>query len=155
MSSEIGNKQGCLIRKMTPADIPVVVAMEKEIFPDPWSENIFTEQLEEPNWGALVAESQSGIIGYACYYVAIQESHLTNIATLPEYRRKSVAKQLLENILTIVTEKGCEFLLLEVRPSNTAAIEFYKRYGFKYLYSRPGYYQKPKEDAWVMVKYFD
>ncbi len=137
------------------ADLEKVVVLEHDVFPDPWSYNSFKEQVEDDGWGGFVAETEREIIGYACYYIAASESHLTNIAVAEEFRRKSVAKLLLDNIFNIVQEFRCEFLLLEVRPSNKEAIAFYEKYDFKLLYQRPRYYHNPLEDALVMVHYFD
>jgi len=136
-------------------DLDIVVALEHEIFPDPWPYNAFKEQVEDTNWGGFVALSDGEIIGYACYYIAASESHLTNIAVSQDFRRKSVAKLLLDNIFKVVKESQCEFLLLEVRPSNKSAISFYEKYDFKLLYQRPRYYHNPIEDASVMVHYFE
>ncbi len=140
---------------MTQRDIPAVVKIERHVFTDPWSASSFEQELNETGWGAIVAETDGKVIGYACYYVLDTESHLTNIAVAADYQRKSVAKRLLDNILRVVTDHRCEFILLEVRPSNTPAIAFYERYGFKVLYRRPHYYRKPLEDAVVMVRYLD
>lgn len=143
------------IRKMTGEDLATISRLEKEIFSDPWPARSFTEILDDPQWGALVAEHDGEIVGYACYMVVLDEAHLANIATVPSYRRKSVAKQLLERILDIVIDQECEILLLEVRPSNLEAIDFYRKYGFVDLYRRPNYYRRPIEDALIMVRYLD
>ena len=137
------------------ADVDAIAQLEEQLFPDPWPKSAFKEQITDSGWGSIVVESDGRIIGYGCYFIVADESHLTNIAVVEEFRRKSVAKQLLENILLIVDKAKCEFLLLEVRPSNENAIAFYEKYGFKLLYQRPNYYRKPKEDAWVMVKYLE
>lgn len=141
------------IRPLIGADIDQVQALEKGIFPDPWPRAAFEEQLRGPQWGAIVAESDGRVIGYACYLIVTTESHLTNLAVDPAYRRKSVAKRLLARILEIVNESQCEMLLLEVRTSNHAAISFYERFGFELLYRRPNYYRRPVEDALVMVRH--
>lgn len=143
------------IRPMIATDLDEITALEEAVFPDPWSRSMFEEQLNGENWGGFVAEYEGLTVGYACYYIAVTEGHLTNIATRPEFRRKSVAKQLLDNILRVGQENECEFMLLEVRPSNTAAITFYKKYGFDLLYRRPDYYHNPVEDALVLVRYYD
>ncbi len=140
---------------MKHADLEKIVDLEHEIFPDPWSFSAFQEQVEDDGWGGFVALSNSEIIGYACYFISVHEAHLTNIAVSAEFRRKSVAKLLLDNIFSIVKESNCEFLLLEVRPSNKSAIAFYEKYDFKLLYQRPRYYHNPIEDALVMVHYFE
>jgi [ribosomal protein S18]-alanine N-acetyltransferase len=142
-------------RDMTEADISAVVAMEKAVFSDPWPRSAFVDVVTAAGWGGLVAEVDSTIIGYACYLIVDVEAHLTNIAVTPEHRRKSVARHLLERILTIADGRGCEFILLEVRPSNHEALAFYRKHGFKVLYQRPNYYRRPVEDAIVMVHYFD
>lgn len=140
---------------MTKADLLQIVNLENEIFSDPWALNVFEEQLSEDGWKGAVAEYDDNIIGYVCYCIVNNEVHLTNIAVDVEYRRKSVAKQLLENIFKVATDKECEFILLEVRISNNDAIAFYKKYNFDILYRQPNYYHKPVEDAFVMVRYLD
>ena len=135
--------------------MPVVVALEQEIFPDPWPESGFFQQISNLGWGAIVAECDGTIIGYACYMMVATEGHLTNIAVPEAHRRKLVAKRLLETILQVIKKAGCEFILLEVRASNEAAIAFYSKYGFQDLYHRPRYYRNPVEDALVMVLHWD
>jgi len=151
--SSVDNQTGISLRPMLAADLPAVVALEARIFSDNWSEQSFAEILAEPSWQALVAEVDNEIVGYACWVVIDVESHLTNIAVEPRHRRKSVAKRLLQHILDSVAKRGCECLLLEVRPSNSVALEFYENHGFEHLYRRPKYYRRPQEDALVMIRY--
>ena len=143
------------IRSMNDADIDIVTALESEIFPDPWPRSAFVEQLKDDTWGAIVAEMDGRIIGYACYLLVHNESHLTNIGVDRAWRRKSVAARLLGRILEVITERGCDILLLEVRPSNVEARNFYAKHGFRELYRRPNYYRRPIEDALVLVRYLE
>ena len=143
------------IRPMTESDIDRVTELESLIFPDPWPRAAFVEQLKDDSWGALVAEADGEIIGYACYLLVHNESHLTNIGVEKAWRRKSVARKLLERILQVIIERGCDILLLEVRPSNADARAFYAKHGFRELYRRPNYYRRPIEDALVMVRYLE
>ncbi|MEE8575808.1 MAG: GNAT family N-acetyltransferase, partial [candidate division Zixibacteria bacterium] len=83
------------------------------------------------------------------------EAHLTNIAVVKSFRRMSVARRMLEEIVTRAQDNECEFILLEVRPSNEEAIAFYEEYKFRLLYRRPNYYRRPVEDALVMVRYLE
>ena len=152
-SAEKADRQVVTIRAMSEDDLPVIAELEQQIFPDPWSMNAFAEALAEDSWGALVAEADGEVAAYACYLIIDVEAHLTNIAVAEPYRRKSVAKQLLDYILRIVTETKCEYLLLEVRPGNVEAVAFYRKHGFHQLYRRPNYYHNPVEDAQVMVYY--
>lgn len=152
--SEIGNV-GMVIREMAEEDLNEVVSLERRIFADPWPRSAFVEQVSEKGWSAIVAEADGKVVGYACYYIVDCESRLTNIAVDPAYRRKSVARKLLENILQTVQEQKCEYLLLEVRPSNVEARAFYQRFSFVLLCRTPNYYQHPVEDALVMVHYLE
>lgn len=136
-------------------DLSAVVELEEAIFPDPWPESAFSDQLGEDGWESIVAEYDGRIIGYACFMLVAHEAHLTNIATVVSYRRKSVAHRLLDHIFEYVKSKDCELILLEVRPSNTEARAFYKKHGFRFLYDRPNYYKRPEENAEVLVYYFD
>ena len=140
-----------VIREMVDGDLDQVVRLEQEIFPDPWSRSAFSDIFAEDSWGALAVECDRLIVGYACYLVVAEECHLANIAVRPAYRRKSVARRMLERILQVARNKGCDAIFLEVRVSNQQAISFYRKCGFIELYLRPGYYSKPKENALVMV----
>lgn len=140
---------------MTERDLERVLEMERQAFTDPWPRTAFTEQINGEGWGAIVAEVDCAIIGYGCYFTVDVEAHLTNIAVDPAWRRKSVAKSLLDTILHRATDAGCDYLLLEVRQSNDAARAFYEKHGFTVLYQRPNYYRRPVEGALVMVRYLD
>jgi ribosomal-protein-alanine N-acetyltransferase len=140
---------------MTSDDIDPVMVLEELVFSDPWPRSAFVDVIEERGWSGLVAESDGQLAGYACFLIVDVEAHLANIAVALEHRRKSVAKHLLDRIFTVVRSRKCEFILLEVRPSNTEALAFYEKYGFRLLYRRPNYYRRPVEDALVMVRYFE
>lgn len=140
-----------LIRKMHPTDIISITGMESEIFPDPWPQSAFVEHIENDNWYGIIAESDGKVIGYACFMIVADEAHLTNMAVAEEYRRKSVANQLMESILEELKCRECATMYLEVRVSNLSAIKFYEKLKFKELYFRNDYYRHPKEDALVMA----
>ena len=156
MSSDAAmSKSKIRLREMTQTDLPAILRLEREIFTDPWPQSAFVDVVSEPGWKGLVAETDGTIIGYACYLFVDVESHLANIAVTKTYRRKSVAKQLLDCIFEDVINRQCDFILLEVRPSNKEALAFYEKYGFRVLYRRPNYYRRPVEDAIVMVRYLN
>ena len=133
-------------------DITTIVLLEAQIFPDPWPEAAFIEELNRENRGVIIAETNGAIAGYAAYIIIYGEAHLTNIAVAPEYRGKSIAKKLLNYILNVAKKADCEYIFLDVRQSNKAAISLYEKFGFIKLYRRPNYYHSPVEDALVMVK---
>jgi ribosomal-protein-alanine N-acetyltransferase len=146
------NPENIHIKPMTGSDVDSIALLESEIFPDPWPVEAFVEELNRENRGVLVAEINNVITGYASYINSFGESHLTNIAVAAEYRGKSIAKILLNAILEIAKKADCEYIFLDVRPSNMAAINLYRKFGFYELYRRPNYYRCPVEDALIMVK---
>jgi ribosomal-protein-alanine N-acetyltransferase len=137
---------------MLETDIPEIDRLEKQIFTDPWPSSAFRDIFVNDEIKAVVVEINEEIVAYAVYTIGFGESRLANIAVTSDYRRKSIAKTLLNNIFKIVKEADCEYIFLDVRPSNLAAINLYKKFGFTELYQKPNYYHSPKEDVLVMLK---
>ncbi len=146
------NRTDIVIRDMRPDDVDRILELEQLIFPDPWPRSAFVEQVSGEGWGGYVAVSQGTIVGYLCTLIADTESHITNIAVLPEYRRHGIATLLLEPFLRLVSGTRVEYILLEVRAGNREAQAFYERHGFRFLYRRNKYYRRPIEDALVLVR---
>lgn len=146
------DKADYVIRQMTLDDLPEVARCEQELFSDPWPESIFHEDILSPYSYPHVLEIDNNIVGYAVLWVGVDEGHLTNIAVAKKYQRKSIAKCLLSYILRLAAEMGLTQVILEVRPSNTAAISLYESFGFDKLAVRKNYYRHPAEDCLVMRK---
>ena len=68
----------------------------------------------------------------------------------PEFRRKKIGEALLTTIIKYCRDEGVKYITLEVRVSNTAAINLYEKYSFKSLGTRKNYYQNNNEDALIM-----
>ena len=80
----------------------------------------------------------------------LDESHITNIAIHPNYRKQGIASKLLEEFLNYCKSQGCIAYTLEVRSGNKAARALYEKYNFKQDGIRKGYYEDNKEDAVIM-----
>ena len=81
------------------------------------------------------------------------EGYVTNIAVLPEHRRLGIGKKILEFVIQ-KSKDELEFISLEVRVSNHAAISLYEKLGFKNVGLRKRFYTNPTEDAIIMTKHF-
>lgn len=138
---------------MTEADIPAVMAIEKAVFSDPWPDSVFYEDISSNYSHPVVAQVDDVVVGYAILWLGEGEGHLTNIAVDKNYQRKSIAKKLLSFILQFASETGLGLIILEVRPSNEAAIALYRKFGFINLVIRKNYYSHPREDCLMMIKY--
>ena len=141
---------------MTYDHVPQAAELERLCFPDPWSERMLREHLDNQCAAALVALGEDGtVLGYAGLLVVLDEGYITNVAVRPEYRRQGVAKKLLQVFLDFAQAHRLAFLTLEVRASNYGAIALYGSRGFRSAGRRKNYYEHPREDAIIMTKEFD
>lgn len=141
------------IRKMQLSDIDEVCRIEDASFSVPWSRNSFAEALADENNFLLVCEADGKIAGYADTWCVLDEATITNIAVREDLRGQGIGAQLLKEALDEAKERGISAVTLEVRKSNEPAIKLYNRFGFESVGIRPGYYEKPTEDAIIMWKY--
>lgn len=138
------------IRRMEKEDIEVVYKLEREIFNDPWSYGSFISEVESTkNTYPCVLLINNIIAGYAVIWYYSGEIHIGNFAINKHYRRRGLGITLLNHILNRFNDH--EVAYLEVRKSNRAAINLYKKFAFKELYVRHQYYTD-NEDAIVMWK---
>ncbi len=140
------------IREMTVADLPQVIAIEKTIFTQPWSENSFKSSMSSPYTHFLVVEDEScgKIAAYCGYLQSLDEADITNVAVDEVYRRRGLARMMLEQLMADGRGQGIERYTLEVRVSNEGAIHLYEQLGFKTEGIRPRFYALPTEDAAIM-----
>lgn len=144
------------IEKMKEEYIDDVYEIDKASFPIPWSRDLFREEINNPLAKFIIAKDEEIVVGFAVCWFVMDECHIGNIAVLPEYRKKGIASSLFNELLKNSQEEhSTKYLLLEVRASNTPAINLYKKLGFKELVVRKHYYKNPDgsyEDAIMMDK---
>ena len=146
---------GIRIVPMDASHLDAIAAIEKRCFSVPWSRNMLEEELYNDCAAYLVAEDETEkVVGYAGIQVVLDEGYITNVAVLPEQRRGHIASMLLKVFFDFALAHDLSFITLEVRPSNAAAIALYEKFGFVEVGRRKNYYEKPKEDALIMTKYF-
>ena len=97
-----------------------------------------------------VAECGGEKAGYGEIRMVAGEAQIYNIAIAPEFRRKGIGEELLRHMIDKAEADGCDLATLEVRGSNEAAMELYKKLGFREVGRRRGYYIKGGEDAVLM-----
>ncbi len=137
------------IRRLTYADLPQVIAIERRAFPTPWSLAMFVLELSKPSGICLVAISDERVVGYLVCSRYDVVWHVMNVAIDPARRREGLATALLDHLFAMADKPGEQYTL-EVRTSNDAAIALYERFGFRSAGVRPGYYHDNKEDAVIM-----
>jgi ribosomal-protein-alanine N-acetyltransferase len=141
------------VRRLTYADLPQVVAIERRAFTTPWSLAMFVLELSKPSGVCLAAELAFGggreLVGYLVCSRYDRVWHVMNIAVDPDRRRHGIATALIAALLRGVGEEDSQ-VTLEVRRSNTGAIALYERFGFRSAGIRRRYYQDNGEDAVIM-----
>lgn len=146
-----------VIRRMQKDDLPQVLAIEDACFSEPWSYQVYEEELAREGDGiwlfAAVREnpSQDKILGTISLMRMGDDGEIGNVAVLPSFRRRGIGTKLLSYTMTYGEEVlSMEGFTLEVRAGNEEAIRLYSRAGFKKEGVRPSFYQDPVEDAWIM-----
>lgn len=137
---------------MTEDHISAVAALERICFSDPWSEQSVQSELDNPLSLWLVALDEGQTVGYAGSQTVLDEADVMNVAVDPLYRRRGIARLLLNGLQSDLAKQGVRSLTLEVRASNEAAIALYQGLGYVQVGRRPNYYFKPKEDALILRK---
>ena len=140
------------IRYMEIDDIEPVIAIDREIFPDPWSDTGLLTYLIRNDTVFLTAEDADGIAGYCGCQCAADEADIITIAVAPGKRRSGIGMQLLYEMICLAKAHGTANVYLEVRAGNEPAKALYRRFGFTEAGLRKGYYSAPTEDA-VVMKY--
>lgn len=141
---------------MTAEDLEDVLDIERVSFPNPWSRNQFESELRNPvsfEYTLKVnAPGGSTLAAYIVFWVVHGEAHILNIAVKPAFRRQGAGRTLLAAALDMMQRNLVYEVFLEVRRSNRAARDLYRKFGFKEVFERKGYYGD--EDAIVMTLEF-
>lgn len=138
------------IREMQSRDVDAVTSLEESCFSMPWKRHDFEEILTNPDRIYLVAEYNEVIVGGCMLTMIAGEGDISNVAVREDYRRKHIATILIQELLSFGEEKGIHDFTLEVREQNKTAIRLYERAGFVSEGIRPGFYDKPKDNAVIM-----
>jgi ribosomal-protein-alanine N-acetyltransferase len=137
------------IRSLGYPDLPQVTAIERRVFPTPWSLAMFVLELSKQSGICLAAVSEGRLVGYLICSRYDTVWHVMNVAVDLSHQRRGLASAMLAELYRQVDDEDARFTL-EVRPSNKVAIHLYEREGFRAAGMRRRYYQDNGEDALVM-----
>lgn len=136
------------IRQMVEGDVSTVADLERRVYPEPWSEAVFRDELGQPNRVYLAAVAGGEIVGYAGMMVVFEDAHVTTLSVEPAARGSGIGKRLMLELVDAAIEAEAEHLTLEVRLSNDAAQALYRKFGLAPVGVRKDYYLN--EDALIM-----
>jgi len=144
-------KQTPRLEPMREADLAEVAAVESAIYTHPWTRGNFADSLRA-RYQCFTLRSGGALMGYFVLMVAAGEAHLLNLSVAAVHQRKGHGTALLGEVMRLARELGARTLFLEVRPSNLGAQALYRRFGFRRVGVRRGYYpaNAGREDALVL-----
>ena len=140
------------LREMTPADLDAVLAIEQSVHAHPWTRGMFSDALAS-GYLCKVYEADGEMLGYVVLMQVLDEMHLLDISIAAAQQRRGLGRQLLAEAQQLARAMHMQRMLLEVRPSNVAALALYRAQGFNEIGRRRAYYaagNNEREDAIVM-----
>ncbi len=140
-------------------DLAAVDELEQRCFPAPWSKDTYRHELVHNQLSHYFvlrptgerAEALPPILAYGGYWLMGSEAHIVTIATHPRFRRLGLGDRLLIYMISMAQKAGASLITLEVRVSNLAAQELYRKFGFDIVGRRIRYYRDNNEDAILMT----
>ena len=139
-------------RTMLEEDIPNIMRIETKAYQHPWTGGIFRDCLRV-GYFCQVLEQDGIIHGYAIMSMAVGEAHILNICVRPSSQSQGLGNLILDHLIEAARRMGSEVILLEVRPSNKAAVHLYHSHGFNEVGMRKSYYPSHdgREDALILA----
>ena len=144
---------GIHVRWMIRRDMPDVLAIEREAFEFPWSEEDFTRSLRQRTCIGMVAEYADSVVAFMIYELHRTRLHVLNFAVLRSHRRLGIGsmaacRQAMSDA-KLAPERRSR-IVLEVRETNLPAQLFFRAAGFRAVTVLRDFYRDSDEDAYLM-----
>jgi ribosomal-protein-alanine N-acetyltransferase len=139
-------------RPMREEDLPSVLEIERKVYGYPWTEGIFRDCLRV-GYCCWLHEEDGQVTAYGIMSVAVGEAHILNVCVDPARQRRGLGRHMMKHLLSLAVRHGADTALLEVRPSNRAALGLYESMGFNQVGWRRNYYPAAdgREDALILA----
>jgi len=134
-------------------DVDTLLAIESSAYEHPWSRGNFVDSLNAGYLARKRIDAGGAWLGYFIAMPGVQELHLLNLTVTPQHQRCGHARAMLDRLVNEGSALGALRIWLEVRVSNQRAQQIYRRYGFREVGLRRGYYPAgtlARENAIVM-----
>lgn len=145
-------------RPMRRSDVKAISKIEESAYEFPWEPSTFTDCLSVGfGYYCWVGEKMGQVVAYGILTVGAGESHVLNVCICPTMQGRGYGRLMMEKLMEEAKKHRAEMMLLEVRPSNTRAVNLYRDLGFNEIGARKGYYpaRNGREDALVMARMLD
>ena len=150
------------------ADLDSVLEIESVSHFHPWTRGNFSDSLAAGHWAYCIRPQLDQAIkgsyldpailwAYCILFPAVDELHLLNITVSPKLRKLGLGSRMMAAIEGVAAQQNIPRIILEVRPSNIAAVSLYQKLGYEQIGTRKNYYPAEpelgiREDALVMAK---
>ena len=138
------------IRTFNEGDLDQVLAIENNIYGFPWTRKIFRDCVQI-GYSCYLVEYENQILAYGVMSMGAGEAHLLNLSVSKLNQGKGIGGYLLDAFIAHAIVNTINTIFLEVRPSNSAAINLYENKGFNQVGQRRDYYptKNGREDAFI------
>ncbi len=151
---DVSQEEGMQFRPMKKSDLKAVATIEEQSYPFPWSLGIFKNCLKV-GYSCWVGEAEDEIVAYGILSIGAGEAHVMNVCVAPQYQGQGYGREMMYHLMEVARHHRADMMLLEVRPSNKAAVHLYRKLGFNEIGMRKDYYPaggNKREDALVLAR---
>lgn len=139
------------LKEMTSSYTEGVFNVGKLSLKEAWSLDSINKELDNKNAKYIVAVTENNeVVGFIGLWIVLDEGDITNVAVHPNYRKQKIASLLIEYVINNMKNWNISSLTLEVRKSNIAAQNLYKKFNFNVSGIRKNFYSDNNEDAYIM-----
>ena len=143
------------ILELTLEDIDAILPLENELYHKPWLKKDYEYELKDNPFAIylkMIDKDSNEIMGYIGFWIKFEQAEITKVSIAKKYQGYKLSKLLMADAERRMRLAECENSTLEVRVSNTVAINLYKSFGYEIVTTRKRYYENG-EDAYLMLKH--
>nr|WP_319489826.1 ribosomal protein S18-alanine N-acetyltransferase [uncultured Caproiciproducens sp.] len=145
---------GIKIVPMNEEHLDALVKIDTLCFSSPWTREGLEAELSSDTACFAAAQRDGETVGCAGMHCICGECYIDKVCVHPACRRQGIARALVQYLTDYAIRNHAEFITLEVRQSNAAAIALYKGLAFEPVAVRKNFYTAPQEDALLMTRHF-
>jgi ribosomal-protein-alanine N-acetyltransferase len=135
------------VRWMIRSDLDSVVAIEKDVYDYPWSQQEFLIALGQRNCIGMVAERNEEVVGYTVYELHKTRIELLNFAVRARSQRLGVGSAMIEKLKSKLAYERRSKISLELRERNLEGQLFFRQAGFRCTSILYGWYAVEEESV--------
>tara|TARA_B100000676_G_C18006943_1_gene804325 strand:+ start:774 stop:1253 length:480 start_codon:yes stop_codon:yes gene_type:complete len=127
--------------------------LDFQCFDSTWSEKDYFEMKKNPFfYGWILGIPGKYNVGILAFNIIYQELEILRLGVHPFWRKKGIAKLMLNRLDLLARNKKVISIFLEVHFANNPALSLYSKSGFHPVGRRKNYFKNPFGDAILLKK---